>query len=307
MTLKNTLLSAVMWCAMSGTGLSYAASAPDGTDIYMASLSKSSSGGYQAGKFEQVTTRKGYDNQPYFLPNGKGLLYTAMLVNKDGSYQSDSFEYQFATKKHVNLTNTPTSEYSPLVTPDGQYFSTIVVRDNEQQLWAQPYGNQAKAYRINNSEPVGYHAWGVEGELVMFVLGEPHTLQYQPSSQVAAKVVAKNIGRSLRYVSARRAFSFSYQKADGTWYLAEYLPQSDKVVDLTPLLVGSGYFTWLDDNTVISSTGGQIHQWHYQHKGKSTVKHWQLWLDVSDSCATQVSRLAVDADGSRIAFVCDER
>lgn len=310
MTIKQSTLSmlsgSVLAMATTVSSASFAATAPPGTDIFMASLSKSVEGYYQASKFSQVTERKGYDNQPYFLPSGEGIFYTAMLATGDGTYQSDSFEYQFASKKHVNLTNTKTSEYSPILMNSGTHFSTIVEREGEQQFWAQAYGSKNKAYRINNAEPVGYHAWGKNDDLVMFVLGKPHTLQYQQSSHAEPRVVAKNIGRSLRYVASRNAFSFSYQKSDNTWWLAEYLPNDDKVVDLVPLIEGSGYYTWLDDFRAITSVGTEIYMWRLKAGVKATVAHWMPWLDVSKTCPTKVSRLAVNNQSSRLAFVCNE-
>ena len=314
MTSKQPVISSILLGLIGGglliTSASAVATAPPGTDIYMANLSVNNMGLYQAGKFVQVTNRKGYDNQPYFLPNGKGIFYTAMLARGDGTYQSDSFEYQFATKKHINLTNTTTSEYSPILMNNGTHFSTIVERENEQQFWAQAYGKNQKAYRINDAEPVGYHAWGKNNDLVMFVLGkkrgEPHTLQYQSKKGVKPKIVAKDIGRSLRYIKSRNAFSFSYKKPNKVWWLAEYLPNQDKVVDLAPLVEGSGYYTWLDDTRVISSVGKEIHMLQLKDGVKATIAHWMPWLDVSASCKTKVSRLAVNNQSSRMAFVCDE-
>lgn len=280
-------------------------------DIFVAELTKNKSGFYQAGDFKQITTHKGYDNQPNFLPNGKGLLYTSMRIKADGQYQSDSFEYDFASGKHTNLTKSITSEYSPTLMNNGRYFSTIVERENEQQFWAQPYKNSAKAYRINMAEPVGYHAWGKNGDLVMFVLGkkegEPHTLQYQKNMKVQAKVVAKDLGRSLRYTASRNAFSFTQLLEDKQWWLSEYLPSSNKVVRLVPMPKNADYYTWLDSETAITAVDGVIHQWKYQKSGGDSVALWMPWLDVKATCSTKVTRLAVDNKQSRLAFVCDEK
>jgi hypothetical protein len=303
----NTISKLATLSALALSGASFAASGPPGTDIYMAKLKKSSAGIYQADGFTAVTKRAGYDNQPFFLPDGSGLLYTAMLPKDEHSWQSDSFEYHFATKKHTNLTNSTTSEYSPTLMPNGKYFSTIVEREDQQQFWAQPYKNSSKAYRLNMAEPVGYHAWGKSGDLTMFVLGNPNTLQYQQNLKTAPKVVAKDIGRSLRYTKSRNAFSFSQLKNDKKWWLSEYYPKQDKVTALVPMLEGSDYYTWLDDNIAISALGGVIYQWSYQLGKKSSVANWMPWLDVSDYCKTKVSRLAVDKNSQKIAFVCDEK
>jgi len=302
--LKLALMTALLSTSV------YAADGPPGTDIYMTQLDKNKSGIYQAGPFVQLTTHKGYDNQPNFLPNGKGLLYTSMHQKADGNWQSDSFEYDFASQKLTNLTNTQTSEYSPTLMNNGQFFSTIVERENQQQFWAQPYKVKRKPYRINQAEPVGYHVWGSDDDLVMFVLGKPHTLQYQVNMDSQPKVVANDIGRSLRFVKSRYSFSFSQQKGK-TWYLSEYYPNKDKVVNLVPMLAAADYYTWLDDTTAISAVGQTIYQWRYDNSArgirKASEADWMPWLDVSKYCKTKVTRLAVNAQHSKLALVCDEK
>lgn len=284
-----------------------AADGPPGTDIYLADLAKSANGMWQAKNIVQLTKRRGYDNQPYFLPDGSGLLYTAMLAAGEGMWQSDSFEYRFADKKHYNLTNTPLSEYSPTLMNNGQYFSTIVERENQQQFWAQPYHNGKKAYRLNQSEPVGYHVWGKNDDLVMFILGKKNTLQYQKNLKTSAKIVAQDIGRSLRYNKNRNAFSFTQLRRDKQWWLSEYLPKSDEVTPLVPLPKGAGYYTWLDSHTAITAVDGVVHQWAYKHSDKANALEWLPWLDVSSHCKTKVSRIAVNAQHNKLAFVCDEK
>ena len=51
-----------------------------------------------------------------FLPDGSGLLFTS---NRDGK-QTDIYRYDIASARCHQVTRTPESEYSPLVTPDRQ-------------------------------------------------------------------------------------------------------------------------------------------------------------------------------------------
>ena len=280
---------------------------PPGTDIHMAKLTKNDRGYWQLADFEQVTRDKGYDNQPYFLPDGSGLLYTKALQMQNGQWQTDSFEYKFANKRQRNLSKSDLSEYSPTLMANGKAYSAIVVeKDGKQYLHKLPYFGTRKSARLHNIEPVGYHAWGKNGQLVMFVLGKPHTLQFMNNTKGKAKVVANDIGRSLRYTLARDAFSFTTKGKDKKWWLSEYQPATDKVTNLVPMPKGSDYYTWIDENTAVTAVGNTLHMWQYKIDKRAGEEDWIPWADVSAACKTKVSRLAVDANQSRLALVCDE-
>jgi hypothetical protein len=309
---KSLLLSAVLGCSLSAAAI--AQEGPPGTDIFVADLSMNLLGFWATKNFEAVTTRKGYDNQPYFLPDGSGLLYTAMLQTDNGQWQADSFEYNFDSKKHTNLTNSPLSEYSPTLMAGGYYFSSIVVEaNNKQHLWGLPFHSKAKAYRMSNLEPVGYHVWGKKGAIAMFVLGseklpnDKSTLQFQKNFKTKPKIVANDIGRSLRFTPQRNAYSFSQLKSDKKWWLSEYHPKTDSVTALVPMPKGSDYYTWIDDKTAVTAVGNELRLWKYSADSKSaSTADWMPWMDASKVCKTKVTRLAVDRDKSRLAIVCDE-
>lgn len=278
--------------------------APQGTDIFIADL-RFEQQQYHLANIQQVTTRKGYDNQPYFLPDNSGLLYTAMLATDSGDYQTDSFFYSFSSKQHTNLTNSSVSEYSPLLLGDGKQFSAVVVEaDNKQRLWAYPYQSTAEVIRLEDVEPVGYHAWGNAGDLAMFVLGEPSTLQFKQGKSGEISVVATNIGRSLRYIPERNHFSFTQLLDDGLWWLSEFDAATLAVTHLVSLPKQVDYYTWIDSETAVVAINQQLHLWTISKANQPQA--WTAWADVSSVCQTTVSRLAVNQSKDKLAFVCNE-
>src|SRR3989442_341427 len=62
---------------------------------------------------KKVTDFAGYNNQPFFMPDGRSLLYTS-IRNK----QADIYRYDLNTGATTQVTNTPESEYSPTLMPD---------------------------------------------------------------------------------------------------------------------------------------------------------------------------------------------
>src|ERR1051326_3706045 len=85
---------------------------PD-TDIFLASIKKSKDGKMAFSKPKNITNRKGYDNQPYFTPDGKSILYVSV---QDEKQQADIYSYNLNSHKSIPVTKTEESEYSPNLT-----------------------------------------------------------------------------------------------------------------------------------------------------------------------------------------------
>jgi len=175
---------------------------PPATDIYLAGL-RVTRGRVTVDAPVNVTARPGYDNQPCFLPDGRAFLYTS--IREDS--QADIYRYDIAGKTSTRLTTTPESEYSPTPLPNGTGFSVIRVEaDSTQRLWAFDADGSQPRLVLDSIKPVGYHAWGDDHTLVLFVLGAPPTLQIADARSAAARgeVIATIARRSPRGLTARR-------------------------------------------------------------------------------------------------------
>src|SRR5207248_8533611 len=56
---------------------------------------------------KKITDYTGYNNQPFFLPDGHKILYTSI---RNG--QADIYQYDLKSGKTTQVTSTPESEYS---------------------------------------------------------------------------------------------------------------------------------------------------------------------------------------------------
>ena len=258
------------------------------------------------GTATNITNRSGYDNQPRFNDAGTGLYYTAMLKG-DKAEQTDTMYYSFLSKGTTNITNTPKySEYSPTPIDNGKSLSMIFVDETgSQKLWKTNI-ETGKQTPINlHIEPVGYHAWGKSQDLLLFVLGERMMLQYaHKANQKEAKIITKDVGRSLRYNEAKDLFTFS--KGTKQQVLHSFNANTGETKRLIPLPEGSDYYTWLNDTMVISATGNQLMVWPYENSGKAEQINWLPLADLSASCRGTVTRLAVSKQVNKLAFVCEE-
>ncbi|MBI4946396.1 MAG: PD40 domain-containing protein [Bacteroidetes bacterium] len=152
-----------------------------------------------------ITSRKGYDNQPAFSPDGKYILFSSQ---HDSAGQTDIYKYELATKKITQFTHTPTSEYSPTFIPDGKNISVVMVeKDSAQRLWKfslSPLkaGNMqcgGCACIMQTVDSVGYHCWINKDSVAIFVLTKPSfTLQLANINSQKTQVIADSIGRCMR-------------------------------------------------------------------------------------------------------------
>lgn len=243
----------------------------------------------------RITSGDSYNNQP--LLTNKGIYFTQEVQTLAHS-QTDLAFYSFDDQQTYNLTNSPVSEYSATLTPKGNALSAIVVEaDGKQKLWQYPLNIELPPSRIFEwIEPVGYHAWGIDNDLVMFILGEPHTLQYTKVAAAKGQVVAQNIGRTLTFNDSLAAFTFTYTKNAENW-LASYAPNSQMVTDLFRLPDSVQDYTFKNDNTVIYALNNRIYQ-----RSLSTPENVSQWLDLTPYCSTQITRLSYNNE--QLAFVC---
>ena len=246
----------------------------------------------------RVTDDKTYNNQPFLVDTG--LYYTHEVVDENGQSQTDIAFYDFTSKSSVNITNTPVSEYSPTLMPNQQALSAIVVEaDGKQKLWQYPLANEQTASRIFEwIEPVGYHAWGADEDLIMFILGEPHTLQYTRVAAAKPRVIAGDIGRTLIFDKHTNSYLFSYNKNNQHW-VARFAPQTEEVSDLFRLPESVQDFALIDKDTVAYAVNNRVHK-----RSLTEPEVVSQWLDLRRFCEGSISRL--NYKQSKLAFVCNK-
>lgn len=247
------------------------------------------------GRAVNLTHRPGYDNQPSFTPDGSAVLYTAI----DGNGPSDIWRVDLKSMARRNVTRTTVeSEYSATPTPDGAHFSVIRVEaDSAQRLWKFGMLGDAPTLVLERIKPVGYHVWVSDVTLGLFVLGSPATLQVADTRTGSAEVVASNIGRALQRIPGRSAISFQQLGKDGAWITAFDLV-AHQATPIAPSAPGADFHIWTPDGTLLSASGSRILAW--------VNGTWDVVADLGADGVRNISRLALNAKGDRLAFVAEE-
>lgn len=254
--------------------------------------------------FHKITDTPSYSNQPYFMKSDNALAYTQAIATETAE-QMDIFIYDFALEKSRNVTGSSTSEYSPTPTPDGQGMSVIRVNaEGKQELWyVQLNDGKAKQNLLPAVEPVGYHAWDGDDKVLLFVLGEPHTLRLATVNQETdqGRVLDTNIGPSLWKIPHTQLFSYSKELSDNIWQLRSVNTTNKQTAALVDMPKGSYYYAWSPKGYAVTAVGSKLYQWEYD----SSSKDWLQFADLSEECSAGISRLSFSEKGDRIALVCN--
>ncbi len=281
-----------------GTAEEAAFVAPLDTDILVAELTWSADGTPALGAPTNLTRRPDYDNQPHFTPDGSGLWYT---VNDPHAGQADIWRYDFGSASVTPVTTSnPESEYSATPLPDGNGISTIRVEaDSAQRLWRFDADGSGAAVLLEDVAPVGYHAWVDENTVVMFVLGDPPTLQRGDVRTGGAELLAENIGRSIQSIPGSPDVSWVQLREDGTTTIMR-LPGDGSVSEpIIDGIDGGDDHAWAPDGTLFQASGPVLYAVRPDRGGT-----WEPVADFGDLHIT-LSRLAVSPDGSQIALVAE--
>ncbi len=260
------------------------------TDIWLVQLDLESSPPSVSGTFN-VTSREGYDNQPFFEPEGGGLVFTS---ERDG--QTDIYRLKLDGMVVTQLTATSESEYSPTVTPGGLLMSVIRVEsDGTQRLWSFRRDGSSPELVVDDVAPVGYHAWTENGGLAMYVLGEPATLQVRAAPDAPVETLASDIGRSLHPLPDGSGFSF-LRRVDGTWRIQALDMESGEITDLGTPFEDSEDMAWTPDGRIVMAAGSRV-------AIRSIAGDWTVVGDLASDGAVDLTRVAVHPDGTRLAVV----
>lgn len=278
--------------------------AQQGSDIWLGKLNVSNK--QPITDLVRITNTSRYTNQPYFFDN-ESLYYTQMEGEGDAA-QIDVFLFNLSFGTSNNITQSTTSEYSPTPIPEKLAMSVIRVNDlGKQELWELNLQGNAKTHLLPHIEPVGYQVWTSPNTLLLFVLGEPHTLQAVVINEpeAAALTLDENIGASLFQYKKSPWFMYSQVSEEGHW-LKSYHVGTKAMRQVAQLPDKVQYFAISPSGFVFASDGESVYRRQIIVESDKLQPHekWEKVMISQKACVKGVSRIAVSPDESMIALVC---
>lgn len=293
--LVGALAAALSACTPADTEITPAVTiaSPSETDIWVAELLDSGRR-LRIGTPTNATNRPGYDNQPFFLPDGSAILYTSI----DATGQADVWRHEFDRGRSFRVTRTAESEFSPTPHADGSFTVIRVEADGRQRLWRFDGEGTNPELLLADVEPVGYQAWVDEHRVALFILGEPPTLATADVRTGEPRSLLSSIGRALHRVPGKGTVSVVYKAAENDWQIVEVDLASGDVSELAPLLRPAEDYAWLPDGQLIMGRGSKLYL-----RRPGADREWRELADFSGHGIAQITRIAVSPASNRIAFV----
>jgi hypothetical protein len=264
---------------------------PD-TDIWMFKL-KSEKGKLILGEGKNITSRKGYDNQPFITPDGKSILYIS--IREDS--QSDVYKYDLEKNTSTQFTFTKESEYSPIYTPDQKNISCVVVEaDSTQRLWLYNLdGSQNRCYNTG-IDSIGYSTWLSKDTLLYYKLTMPHSLRMYCDISKEDKWICNDPTRAFKKTEGP---NFIYGiKVDSAHIQYRIYNNLIRKSDSYCVYQGMGEdFIWHNNYGLVKSEGNKLF-WY-----NAADKKWDLLFDFTASGIKKITRFAFDPKNKFIVIV----
>jgi len=272
----------------------YAQGLPE-TDVWLVKIEKGITD-----KPLKLSDGNGYNNQPHFSADGSVVYYTREMPGDAEIAQTDIAAFHTDTSTTTMVNQTAESEYSPTPIPGRNAVSVIQVEpDQKQRLWAIDVETGEMELLLPHVEPVGYHAWINDFEIAMFVLGESFTLQTASIENNEIKLVADNIGRSIRKHPSTGEILF-VDKTREPWQIAAYDHKTSELRGVMPLFPGGEDFTIDANGDYWTGNGSKL------YRRSPGDKRWELVADFSGFGLGNISRLAINLKSQQIALVADK-
>ena len=268
---------------------------PPETDIFVAEA-RLEGQGPAFGVPVNVTRRPGYDNQPSFLPDGSGFLYSAIREDM----QADIWHYDLASRSLKRVTASLESEFSPTVVPGGHGFSTVRAEpDGILRLWRWPMEGRSPQVVLRDITGVAFHTW-IDPQTVALAIARSDKeliLEVVDVASGAERVLARDIGRCLHAFPGGRRIAYVDKHAPDGWRIRVLDLDTGAFTATLPARPGAEDFVVLPDGAIVMAEEQRLFVY------APGAGDWALLADWGDVIDGQITRLAASPDGRRLALV----
>lgn len=244
------------------------------------------------GEGKNITSRKGYDNQPFFTPDGKSILYVS--IREDN--QADIYRYDLGKQQAYQFTKTKESEYSPGYTPDAKSISCVVVeRDSTQRLWLYNLDGTVKKCYNEGIDSIGYYTWLTNDTLLYYKLTEPHSLRMYIETGKTDKWICNSPTRAFKNTTGN-IFLYGIKDSMSVQYRS-YDPLLRKSTEYANHISKSEDFVWNQAFGLVKSEGTQLLFYN------PLDKTWRVLFDFTSAGIKKITRFAFDSKSKTVVIV----
>jgi len=246
---------------------------------------------------KKISNNKGYNNQPIFVSNNK------VLFTSERNFQNDIVEYNSIDNSLKYLTNTQTSEYSPIRYKKNKVSAVSLDKKGEQYL--RIYNIKNNTYNIPFTDKiVGYYNYSkqIKNLIISSVLENNELVLYTSNLKTKEHTyVDNNTGRSIhnipKYKFGQEKISY-ISKKDSIWNI-NYVDLSNyKTKTITTTLNNNEDICWFKDGSILTSHKNNLYIFN-----SKLSNDWILLCSLEEYGITNISRIAINPDNDKLALV----
>ena len=248
-----------------------------------------------------ITANPLYDNQPFFLPDNKTILFSSQ---RDSSKQTDIYSYSINKKTINRILETNESEYSPMLVPNSSTFSCVVVeKDSTQRIWQYELFKDSKknlkgkfkSIICEGIDSIGYYRFLNSDTLIYYKLTSPHSLRVVSLSTGVDNWICEHPSRSM-LKDQNQGFYYSII-TESNHELRHYDIRKKKSQKITELEKDNLDFQFVNALGILKSQGNAL--WIYN----SQQKRWNEWFRFTNPGIGKITRFVFSSDMKYLAVV----
>ena len=246
---------------------------------------------------KKISTNKGYNNQPIFVSNDK-ILFTS-----ERNLQNDIVQYDSSENSLKYLTNTLTSEYSPIRYKKNKV--TAVSLDEKGEQYLRIYNIKDNTFKIPFTDKiVGYYNYSkkIRNLIISSVLENNQLVLYTSNLKTKEHTyIDNNTGRSIHNIPKNKfgEEKISYiSKKDSIWNINYVDLSSYNTKTITTTLNNNEDICWFKDGSILTSYKNNLYIFN-----SKLSKDWKLLCSLEEYGITNISRIAINPDNDKLALV----
>jgi hypothetical protein len=204
------------------------------------------------------------------------------------------------TKRFIS--NSPKGgEYSPQKIPNSKNISAVRLDNSGLQLFYSYNFKTGKDEELIKDFKIAYPAWYNKNTLIaVTIVNDALELFIFDLKNKINNTVAKNVGRSVHKIPNSNLVRFISKENIENWLVKSLNPKTKEIKTITPI-GKSEDITWLPNATLLIAAGKAIYK--FSSKKDSSPN---LFFDFSNENIMNISRIAVNSDGTKIALVAEK-
>ena len=264
------------------------------TEVHVFDIVKTEKG-YNLTNGKNISNNKGYDSQPFFYDDNSVIFASSRNGNTDILF----YDLNKNSKRFISDTEKG-GEYSPQRIPNSNDISAVRLDNDGLQRFYKYNFKSDKNKEIIADLKVAYPNWFDKNTVIAVSIVDDSLELFVCDLKKKTNIsVAKNVGRSVHKIPNTDLMSFISKENDKYWLLKSINPKTKEIKTITS--VGkSEDITWLPNGTLLISNKNFIYKFNPKKD-----KQPSLFFSFSDENINNISRIAVNKNGTKLALVAE--